>query len=124
MRVRATVWRRFLALVVLIAACLAIYLVRSRDVGRGGAAGAQIVAIHLTPRNPKLATHASQQLTATGTFSDRSKQDVTAQVHWSSSAANVAIVDDQGVVTAVAGGEAIISAARGDVRGATSLTVA
>jgi len=123
MKVRTTGRRRFVALGVLVAACVALYLVRSRDAGPVGEVRAQIAAIHLTPRNPKLVAHATQQLTATGTFSDRSKQDVTAQVRWSSSAESVATVDDHGVVTAVSGGEATISAARGAVRSATTLTV-
>ena len=64
-------------------------------------------------------------LTATGTFTDGSDADVTADVTWSSDWPDVATVsnDPAGEVTGLASGAATISATSGDVRGTYLVTV-
>lgn len=62
--------------------------------------------------------------TATGSFSDGSKQDLTGQVKWSSSNARAASIDAHGVATAKARGTVTITAASGTIRGTATLTVA
>jgi trimeric autotransporter adhesin len=84
-------------------------------------------SIAVTPANPSLAKGTMQQLTATGTYSDLSTQDLTTQVAWASDTAGVATVSNaagtKGLATAVAVGTATISATTGSVTGATLLTV-
>ena len=100
----------------------------------GGASGsttltvtaAALVSIQVTPSDPMLSDGLTRQLTATGTFTDNSTQDVTTQVTWASADAAVAIVSNatgsQGLVTAVGLGNVTISATRGGVSGSTSVT--
>jgi trimeric autotransporter adhesin len=51
-----------------------------------------LVSIEITPANDSVSVSATQQFTATGTFSDGSKQDVTLNAHWSSTDASVATI--------------------------------
>jgi uncharacterized protein YjdB len=51
-----------------------------------------LVSISITPANASVSADATQQFTATGTFSDGTKQDVTLNSHWSSSDASVATI--------------------------------
>ncbi len=85
-----------------------------------------LVSIAITPLNASLAVGASQQLIATGTFSDNSIQQL-ASVVWSSSSPTVATVTDDdsnsGVAYGVAAGGTVISACTGAVCGTTQLTV-
>lgn len=87
---------------------------------------AALVSIQVTPVNSMLFDGLSEGLTATGTFSDNSTQDVTTQVTWSSADAAVAIVSNasgsQGLVTAVGMGRVTLCATRGGVSGSTSVT--
>src|SRR5262249_28798888 len=46
---------------------------------------ATLSSILVSPPNPTVSPGATQQFTATGTFSDSSTQDITGTVHWSSS---------------------------------------
>jgi uncharacterized protein YjdB len=116
-------WRFVFVIGLMISAFMVCYVNHVRDASPAYDRTARIFALHVMPRSPRLVVYATQQLTATGTFSDRSKQDITTQVHWVSSARGIATVDDQGLVTAVAAGEATISVTRDAVRSATTLTV-
>ncbi|MGH9725943.1 MAG: Ig-like domain-containing protein, partial [Candidatus Acidiferrales bacterium] len=49
-------------------------------------------SISVTPANPSIAKGTTKQLTATGTYSDNSTQDLTASVTWSSDTPGVATV--------------------------------
>ncbi len=63
--------------------------------GGGGGGNPTLVSIQVTPSNPSItlgATAATQQFTATGTFSDNTTRDLTASASWSSSAPTVATV--------------------------------
>src|SRR6266567_8099753 len=57
------------------------------------AKNATLVSIGVTPANPNLPQGLTRQFTATGTYSDSSTQDLTAQVAWSSSNTGVATID-------------------------------
>jgi hypothetical protein len=85
--------------------------------------GATLVSIAVTPTNPSVAKGATEQFTATGTFSDGSLLDLTASASWSSSSPAVASVSGTGLAAAAATGVATISASVGSVGGSTSLTV-
>jgi hypothetical protein len=97
--------------------------------GGGGAAPAAptLSSIAVAPANPRVRVGANQQLTATGSFSDGSTQDITASVTWTSSADASATVSNaggsSGVVTAAAIGSATITAAFGPATGTTTLTI-
>jgi uncharacterized repeat protein (TIGR01451 family) len=88
---------------------------------------AVLVAIEVTPTNPSVPAGGSLQLTATGTLSDGSTQDLTAVAAWSSSTPSVATVSNaaasKGLATGVAVGTTEITASSGMVSGATTLAV-
>lgn len=73
---------------------------------------AVMTSLEVSPTTAAIITGATQRLTATGVFSDSSRQDLSTQVTWASSAAGVARVDSLGVVTAVTMGSATITATR------------
>jgi Bacterial Ig-like domain (group 2) len=84
---------------------------------------AQIVSIAVTPVNGSMGVGGTQQFTAAGTFTDSSTQDLSAQVTWMSSNANVAQINSAGLANALAEGTANISAAYGGVTGSAQWTV-
>jgi hypothetical protein len=84
---------------------------------------ATLVSIAVTPANPSIATGATKQFAATGTFSDNSTQDLTGSVTWASQTTAVATISAGGLATAGAAGTSTIQAASGAVRGSTILTV-
>jgi phospholipase C len=91
----------------------------------GGASGsttltvssASLVSIAVTPGSVSVAPGITQQLVATGTFSDGTTQDLTARANWSSSATGAAIVTSPGVLTAIESGTANVTASSGSVTG-------
>jgi hypothetical protein len=80
-------------------------------------------SIAVAPANPSILTTASQQFTATGTYSDGSTQNITSQATWRSSNPGVATVTAGGVATGVSAGTTSISAALAGVTNSTVLTV-
>jgi hypothetical protein len=80
-------------------------------------------SIAVTPANPTIAVGATQQFTATGTYSDTSTQNITNLVSWGSSSSAVATVNAAGLATGGAAGGTTISATQGSVSGSTTLTV-
>ena len=89
---------------------------------------AVLVSLAVTPSAPSLALGTAQPLSAVGTYSDGSTQDLTSQVTWRSSAQGVATIGNSanafGVATSVAVGSAQVTAeSAGIVSGAITLTV-
>jgi hypothetical protein len=84
---------------------------------------ASLASIALTPASPRIGQGATQQFTATGTFTDSTTQDLTGQVTWASSNPAVASISATGLATAVAPGTSTISASMNGVTGDTDLTV-
>jgi len=84
---------------------------------------ATLVSIAVTPDDGTLNTGATQQFTATGTYSDSSTQNITSQVTWDSSNDSYATISSGGLATGVGAGEATISATLGEISGNTTLTV-
>ena len=82
-----------------------------------------LVSIAVTPANPSIAVGKQQQFTATGTYSDGSKKDLTSSANWTSSAPSVATISSGGLATGVAAGTTTIQAALATVHGSTGLTV-
>jgi len=87
-----------------------------------GASGA-LLSIAVTPANPSFALGTTQQLKATGTYSDGSTQDLTNTVTWDTTDHTIAMVNAQGLATSVAAGSTTVTAASGSIRGTTTLTV-
>jgi Bacterial Ig-like domain (group 2) len=82
-----------------------------------------LVSIAVTPANPTIAMTATEQFTATGTFSDNSTQNLTSMAIWTSQTTTVATITSGGLATAVAAGTSKIQAASGAINGSTTLTV-
>lgn len=88
---------------------------------------AVLQSISVTPVNPSVPAQQSQQFTATGRYSDNTEQNITANVQWSSSNENVAIVSNQsgnkGLASGNVQGSATITATQGEFSGSSVLTV-
>jgi YVTN family beta-propeller protein len=83
-----------------------------------------LVSITIFPSPELVNVGGTNQLSATGTFSDGSQQDLTNTAIWSSSGTTIATVSTTGVVTGVkAGGPVTIQATQAGIVGSTSLTV-
>ena len=80
-------------------------------------------SIAVTPGNPSINTGATQQFTATGTYSNGSTQNITSQVTWASSSTPVATIIASGLATGASAGATTITAALSGVTGSTILTV-
>ena len=92
----------------------------------GGTPTPTLQSIAVTPPTPTIAAGATQQFTATGTYSDSSTKNLTSSVTWTSGNTAVATVDGNGLATAKnvsANGTATIKATVGSVVGQTTLTV-
>jgi hypothetical protein len=88
---------------------------------------ATATTVAVTPATVSVAKGLSAQLSATGTFSDSTTQDLTFDAVWTTSAAAVATVGDtvstKGLVQAVATGPATITATFDTKSGTAALTV-
>jgi len=95
---------------------------------------ATLASLVVTPTNPTITgAGATQQFTATGTFSDKTTRDMTNFVTWTSSNTIVAIIGPittvnppittPGLAKALATGTATITASSAGVSGSTTLTV-
>ena len=82
-----------------------------------------LTSITVTPTNSIILTGASQQFTATGTYSDGSTQNITSQATWASSNTVVATINTAGLATGNSAGDATISAALTGVTGSALLAV-
>ena len=105
---------------------LAVVLTGCGSSGNSGAstpAPITLSSIAVEPANQSIPVNGTHQFTASGTYSDGSSKDVTAQATWSSNKTSVATVNASGMVTAVASGTANITATVGTVNGSRSLTV-
>ena len=82
-----------------------------------------LVSVVIAPDAASLSTGATQQLTATGNYTDGSTQNLTASSTWASSNSNVIAITNTGLATAVATGNATITATSGSTSGTTALVV-
>lgn len=76
---------------------------------------ATLSSIVITPASISLTAGQTHQLAATGVYSDNSTQDLTGTVTWASTNLSVAGVSASGMVSAVAAGQASVTAASGSV---------
>ncbi len=84
---------------------------------------AVLESINVTPVNPNLPVGDTEQFTATGVLSDRSTEDLTSSVTWTSSDTTWATVSAAGLATAVSPGPSTITATLGGIQGSSVLTV-
>ena len=112
------------------AAALAASVALASACGGGGSSSKQgarqLVSIAATPPAPSLAKGTTLQLAATGTYSDGSTGDVTAEATWTSSDAAVSVLDQagqKGLLRGMLAGGATVRAAVGAVSGGVSVTV-
>jgi len=82
-----------------------------------------LVSIAVAPPSPSVTAGATQQFTATGTYSDGSIKTVTGSVLWSSSSTSVATINSTGLATSLAAGSTTITAVQGSISNHTVLTV-
>ncbi len=83
---------------------------------------ATLSSIAVTPANLTLPSGLTQQLTATGNYSDGTALNITSSVTWASDNAAMATVDASGVAHAVATGTANIAATFGSISASAVLT--
>src|SRR5271165_5957224 len=100
--------------------------------GVGGSASITVqslVSLTISPANPTIPVGGAQQLTASGTFTDSSTQDLTSTVTWSSSSNSTVYVGNgggqipSGYAMAANAGTATITATMGTTQATTSVTV-
>jgi len=84
---------------------------------------AALVGLSVTPSSSSLPLGESEQLTATGKYSDGSTQDLTSSATWTTSGAGIASVSAAGAVQANGGGSATITAAVGSLNASASISV-
>ena len=83
----------------------------------------KIQSIEVLPSKPSLAIGLTTQLTAYGTFSDGTTQQLTTGVVWTSDAISKATVDNTGLVRGVTIGTAIVKATFDGVTVSTAVTI-
>ncbi|MDH5391833.1 MAG: Ig-like domain-containing protein [Gammaproteobacteria bacterium] len=84
---------------------------------------ATLVSLVVSPGTVSIANGTSLALTATGTYSDQTSQDISSDVSWLSSNAAIATVNTQGQLSANSQGLVDISASMGDFISSSSVTV-
>ena len=82
-----------------------------------------IVSLAIIAPNPLMPLGTTQQLTATGTFTDGTTSDLTSSAIWSSGSARIVSVTGGGLAAANALGHTTLSASLSAVSGSTALTV-
>jgi uncharacterized protein YjdB len=81
-------------------------------------------SIAVTPNSPhSLAVGSTEQLTATGTYSDGSTADISSQVTWSSDTPATATIANDGLATGVAAGTANITATLDEINSPSVLLI-
>ena len=85
--------------------------------------GATLTAIVVTPANASLAIGGHLQFLATGIYSDKTTQDLTNAVTWSSGTPAAATIGTTGIAAGIAAGSSLITASLGTITGGTPLSV-
>ena len=91
--------------------------------GSGHINNAVLASISVSPSSSTITGSATQQFTATGTFTDGTVSNITNSSSWSSSNTSIATVNSGGLASGVGPGTATITATNGTLSGTASLTV-
>ncbi|MGA3093578.1 MAG: Ig-like domain repeat protein [Terriglobales bacterium] len=81
-----------------------------------------LTSISVTPQNAALPIGATQQFTATGTYSNGTQGNVTSTATWTTSDGTIATITAAGIATGVAEGPVTITAAVGAINGSATIT--
>jgi hypothetical protein len=84
---------------------------------------AALVSISVSAKNSSLPLGSTEQLTATGTYTDATTKDITGSVTWTSSAPGVVSVSSGGAAMAKSVGAGGVSATSSNIAGSTTLNV-
>jgi hypothetical protein len=84
---------------------------------------AALISISISPANPTIPLTASLQLTATGSFTDGSTQNLTNSATWEAVNAAIVSVSGTGGATALEVGTTVVDAAFTGISGSTTITV-
>jgi uncharacterized protein YjdB len=79
--------------------------------------------ITVTPVTPSVSAGSTQQMTATGTYTDGSTKDITSSVSWSSDDSAVFAVSSTGLVKGNEPGSGSVTATSATIGGSTTVTV-
>lgn len=113
--------RYFLAMIAML--ILPIFLA---GCGCGGS-DVELLSIAVTPDAQTIVMGATQQYTATGTFSDNTTQDITTRVTWSSSVQGAATISNatgtEGRASGIFTGTTVITATAGSISGTATLSI-
>ena len=115
--------RRYGSFFLVVLSCFVFFTTGCGGVPNSDPPAKTLAAMSITPATFPLVVGGTQQLTATATYSDGSKADISASASWASSNKTVATVNLAGMVTAVAAGTATISANLTGQSGSAAVTV-
>jgi len=82
-----------------------------------------LVSLAVTPSNPSVPAGATQQFTATGTYTNGTTANLSSSAIWTSSVMSTATINSVGLATSIAAGTSTITATSGTISGSTLLTV-
>lgn len=80
-------------------------------------------SIAVLPASPSIAAGTQLQMTARGSYSDGSQQNLTSGVTWSSGSSGVVSINGSGLATGLASGSSVITASASGRSGSTTATV-
>src|SRR5579864_8111167 len=111
-----------------IPACCLSFLIVIANTGCGGGSPSvpppkTLKSISVAPSTANIAAGATQQFTATGTYSDGSTANLSSTASWTVATPAVATINSNGLTTGVAAGSSIVSASLSGIGGKASLTV-
>jgi hypothetical protein len=86
-------------------------------------AAVTVKSVSVTPASANIAAGATQQFTATATYSDGSTANVSSTAIWTVGTAAVANINSSGLTTGAAAGSAMVTASLSGITGNASLTV-
>lgn len=82
-----------------------------------------LLSIAVTPTTPNLRVGLTQQMTATGTYSDGKSAAITTDLTWSVKGPNITVLSATGLVTGKAIGADTVTATVGSITGSTTVNV-
>jgi trimeric autotransporter adhesin len=88
-----------------------------------GSNGPTLLSISVTAASANIVVNQAVQMTATGTYSDKTTKDLTISVSWSSSNTSIATIAASGILTAKSSGTVSITATMNSVSGSSQVTI-
>lgn len=95
----------------------------SKDSGTTTPAAPTLLSIAVTPTTPTVAVGLTQQMTATGTYSDGKSAAITTGLTWSVKGPNITVLPATGLVTGLTIGADTVTATVGAIAGSTTVNV-